>query len=150
MSANVRKLGLALCVGTVLVAIAATQYPFHYQLTRYAIHYRWVHRVDWRWFPNLRHGHLRLMDRDFVLNLLMLLPLGIGYALWRRAPAWRVVLEALLLGAVVAIGLELAQLLTPWRTTSLADAWRNTVSCFAGALFVVATSRLRPPPSRYP
>jgi hypothetical protein len=138
MPATVRKLGLALCVGTVLVAIAVTQYPFHYQVTRYAIHYRWVHRVDWRWFPNFRHGHLRLMDRDFVLNLLMLVPLGIGFALWRRAPRWRVVLEALLLGAVLAAGLELAQLLTPWRTTSLADWWRNTASCFAGALLVVS------------
>lgn len=140
MSSNVRRIGLALCVGTILVAIAVTQYPFHYQLTRYAIHYRWMYRVDWRWFPNVRHGHLRL-DRDFVLNLLMLVPLGIGYALWRRAPGWRIVIEALLLGAVVAAGLELAQLLTPWRTTSFADWWRNTASCVGGALLAVVTSR---------
>lgn len=136
MSADVRRFGLGLCVATLAVAVAVTQYPFHYQITRYAIHYRWIHRVDWRWFPNVHHGHFR-MDRDFVLNLLMLVPLGIGYALWRRAPTWRIVIEALLLGAVIATGLELAQLLTPWRTTSLADMWRNTTSCVAGALLVV-------------
>ena len=139
MSANVRRFGLLLCVGTLLVAIAVTQYPFHYQLTRYAIHYRWEFRVDWRWFP-VHRGRFGL-DRDSVLNLLMLVPLGIGYALWRRAPGWRIVIEALLLGAVVASCLELAQLLTPYRTTSLADMWRNTLSCVAGALLVVSVRR---------
>lgn len=148
MSANVRRFGLALCAGTVLVAIAVTQYPFHYQLTRYAIHDRWMH-VDWRWFPRTPMGHIRV-DKDLLLNLLMLVPLGYGYAIWRRAPAWRVLVEALLLGLVVSSGLELAQLLTPYRTTSFADVWRNTVSCVAGALLVLVTWRLQRQPSPAP
>jgi len=145
MSAHVRRFGLALALGTFITAIAVTQYPFHYDIHRYGIHYRWDHRVDWRWLPHTPMGRLRI-DRDFVLNLLMLIPLGFGFALWRQAPRWRIALEALLIGFVVALGLELAQLLTPWRTTSLGDLWRNTVSCFAGALYVVVISRLLRPP----
>ena len=101
MSANVRRLGLLLAVGTVLVAIAATQYPFHYHLTKFGIHRRWD-RIDWHWFPRTPMGHVRI-DRDLLLNLLMLIPLGFGYALWRRAPAWRILIEALLLGIRQAV-----------------------------------------------
>jgi glycopeptide antibiotics resistance protein len=134
---DLRRFGLLLAIATVLVAIALTQYPFHYQLTRHNVLGHW-RDIDWRWFPrNGRHGHIRV-DRDLVLNLLMLIPLGMGFALWRRAPGWRIVVEAIVLGAVIATGLELAQLVTLYRFTSFADMWRNTVSCGIGALWVLA------------
>ena len=64
------------------------------------------------------------------------MPLGVGFALWRRAPAWRIFVEAVVLGAIVATGLELAQLVTLYRYTSFADMWRNTVSCAFGPRLV--------------
>lgn len=132
---TVRRFGLFLCVVTIVIAIAATQYPFHYQLTRYAVHRRWV-GIDWRWWPRTPMGRVRI-DRDLLLNLLMLVPLGIGFALWRRAGGLRVALEALILGTVVSSLLELAQLVTPYRYTTLADVWRNALGCMAGAILVV-------------
>lgn len=134
---DLRRFGLLLGIATVLVAIAVTQYPFHYAFTRHNIHGHW-RDIDWRWFPRRgRHGPIRL-DRDLVLNLLMLIPLGVGFALWRRAPGWRIFVEAIVLGFVVSSGLELAQLVTLYRYTSFADMWRNTVSCAVGALWVLA------------
>ncbi|HSD86155.1 MAG TPA: VanZ family protein [Kofleriaceae bacterium] len=136
---HLRRLGLGLAAGTVLAAIVATQWPFHYQLTRFAIHHHWA-RIDWRWLPRTGTGHVR-DERDLVLNLLMLIPLGIGFALWRRASGARVVFEALLLGIVTSTTLELAQLATAYRHTTLADVWCNAIGCMAGAIMVVALRR---------
>lgn len=118
-----------------LIAIAATQYPFHYQLTRFGIGRRWA-RVDWSWFPRSQSGRGRI-DRDFALNLLMLVPLGAGFALWRRAGWLRCVAESLVLGLGVSTVLELAQLLTPYRYTTLADVWRNGLGCMIGCLLAL-------------
>jgi len=113
----------------------ATQWPFHYDLGGIADKWR---EVDWRWVHRTRDGHV-LVDRDFIQNVLMLIPLGAGFALWRRAPAWRVVAEALVLGIVTGVVLEAAQLLTPHRFTQLCDAWRNAVGCMAGAIAALVT-----------
>ena len=129
------RLGLAIFVCTLLLAIVATQWPFHYHLTRFGIGRRWA-RVDWSWFPRDHRGHVRL-DRDFALNLLMLVPLGVGYGLWRRAPALRRIAESLVLGLGFSCALELAQLLTPYRYTSFADMWRNGLGCMIGCALVV-------------
>ena len=139
MSANDRRLGLALAVGTIVIAIAATQYPFRYHLTEFGIHRRWD-RIDWRWWPRTPMGHVRI-DRDFALNLLMLVPLGVGYGLWRRAHGVRVAIEAALVGIATSATLELLQLITPYRYTTFADVWRNALGCMVGAIFVVVVRR---------
>ena len=126
-------------LATLVVAILATQWRFHYDFSHFGIHQRW-RRIDWRWFPRTPMGHVRL-DRDFVLNLLMLVPLGIGLGLWRRASGWRTALEALLLGFATSTTLELTQLAMPYRFTTFADVWRNTLGCVAGAIIVVALRR---------
>jgi len=133
---NVRRLGLGIAAGTFLAAVVATQWPFHYQRTRFGVRRHWAH-IDWRWLPRTPMGHPRI-DRDMVLNLLMLIPLGVGFALWRRASGARVVVEALLLGIVTSTTLELAQLVTAYRYTTLADVWCNAIGCTAGAFVVVA------------
>lgn len=138
-STAARRLGLALALGTVLIALAATQYPFNYQLTEFAIHRRWD-RIDWRWWPRTPMGRVRI-DRDLALNLLMLLPLGVGYGLWRRTNGLRVAVEALLLGIATSTSLELLQLITPYRYTTFADVWRNALGCLVGAIFVVVARR---------
>jgi len=138
-STQVRTIGLVLAVGTVLIAIVVTQWPFEYRLTRFAVHARW-NRIDWSWFPR-PHGNV--MNRDFVLNLLMLIPLGVGFALWRRAAVVRVAAESLALGILTGATLELAQLVTRSRYTSFPDLWRNALGCLAGCLVVVVVRHFR-------
>ncbi len=134
-----RRLGLALALGTVAVAMFVTQWPFEYRFTTYAVELRWT-RIDWRWFPRDRAGDIRF-DRDFAQNLLMLMPLGVGFALWRRTAYVRVVIEALVLGIVTSAVLELAQLVTRYRYTSFPDLWRNSLGCMIGAMAVIALQR---------
>jgi len=137
---SIERIGLAIALGTVLIAIAATQYPFRYHLTMFGIERRWE-RIDWRWFPRTYDGSSIRLDRDFALNLLMLLPLGLGYGLWRRAARLRLVVESLLVGLCVSLVLELSQLITPYRYTTLADLWRNGLGCMVGGLLALWLKR---------
>jgi glycopeptide antibiotics resistance protein len=126
-SPQLRTAGRWLATGTLLTAIVVTQWPFQYRFTSYAIHRRWA-RIDWAWFHRI--------DRDFVL-----VPLGIGFGLWRRAGKARVVIESLALGTLTAVVLELAQLLTRDRYTSFLDVWHNAVGCVAGCVLAVLVDR---------
>ena len=139
-STQVRTLGLALAIGTVVIAILVTQWPFEYRVTWFAMHARW-NRIDWSWFPRTYAGNV--VNRDMVQNLIMLMPLGVGFALWRRAAAVRVIVESLALGILTGATLELAQLVTRSRYTSFPDLWRNALGCLAGCLFVIAVRRFR-------
>jgi glycopeptide antibiotics resistance protein len=138
-----RRLGLAMVIVTLVAGVIGTQWPFEYRLTRFALHRHWQ-KIEWAWFPH--HGR-RIDVEDLVINLVMLIPLGFGWALWRRAARIRVVLEAVVLGAVTGIGFEVAQLPTRYRSTQFADAWRNTLSCMigcvAGLVFVALVDRWR-------
>jgi VanZ family protein len=69
-------------------------------------------------------------------------PLGAGFALWRRAGGWRIVLEGVVLGLVTSVTLEVAQLMTRYRYTSFADVWRNTASCALGCVIAIGVVRL--------
>jgi len=143
----IERIGLAIALGTVLIAIAATQYPFNYNLTLFGIERRWE-RIDWRWFPRTYKGAIRL-DRDFALNLLMLLPLGVGYGLWRSAARLRVIAESLAVGIATSVVLEAAQLITPYRYTTVADVWRNGLGCMVGSILAVwLRSRIGVTPGR--
>jgi hypothetical protein len=140
-----RRFGLGLVVFTLVAAVIATQWPFHYNLAHDALVEKW-HEVDWQWAHHRADGSL-IIDRDCVQNLIMLMPLGAGYALWRQpreARPWRVIVEALVLGIATGVALELAQLLTPSRFTQLADAWRNAVGCALGGVAMLALLRLVP------
>jgi glycopeptide antibiotics resistance protein len=141
-----RKLGLVLVVFTLVIAFVATQWPFDYHLTRFGIARRWA-RVDWSWFPRDYRGDIRF-DRDFALNLVMLLPLGAGFGLWRRAATLRVIVESLVLGTVTSVLLEVAQLVTHHRFTAFPDVWRNALGCTVGcilAIWIDRTTRPRDP-----
>lgn len=138
---SLRRIGLVLALGTVAVAIFVTQWPFEYRLTTYAVKLRWA-RIDWSWFPRNAAGDIRF-DRDFAQNLVMLVPLGVGFALWRRAPSLRVIVESLALGIVTSATLELAQLVTRYRYTSFPDLWRNSLGCMVGCILALAFERKR-------
>lgn len=139
-STQVRTLGLALAIGTVVIAILVTQWPFEYRVTWFAMQARW-NRIDWSWFPQTYAGNV--VSRDFVQNLIMLMPLGVGFALWRRAAAVRVMAESLALGILTGATLELAQLVTRSRYTSFPDLWRNALGCLVGCLFLIALRHFR-------
>ena len=133
-SPQLRKAGKWLAIGTVLIAIIATQWPFEYRFTSYAIHYR-LERIDWHWFHRF--------DRDFALNILMLMPLGFGFALWRQTSRARAVIESLVLGTVASTVLELAQLVTRDRYASFLDVWHNAAGCVVGCVLAIAITGAR-------
>lgn len=120
-----RRTGLWLAAVWLAAAFAFTLYPFHFSLAIAS-----MERIDWRlWY----HGHA---DRDLVVNLLMLLPLGAGLAMGRRASLARIVLEAALVGFGTGLVIETIQIFEPARFPQLADVVRNGIGCIAGALAV--------------
>ena len=145
-SSATRRFGVTLAVATVLLATVATQWPFHYDLSHFNLTQRWAH-VDWSWVHRSRSGAIRY-DRDFALNLLMLIPLGIGFGLARRAGLLRVAVEALVLGTLVSVAFETAQLATHYRFTALPDVWRNALGCVLAAVVTHAIAWRRGSASR--
>ena len=135
---RVRSAGLALAVSTLAIALVVTQWPFEYRLTEFAVRAKW-NRIEWSWFPRTSRG--TIVNRDFVSNILMLIPLGVGFGLWRRAAGLRVMVEGLAVGAGVAAMLELAQLATRSRYTSFPDFWRNAAGCAVGCALAQAMLR---------
>ncbi|MBC7978728.1 MAG: VanZ family protein [Myxococcales bacterium] len=124
-----RSTGLALMAVTLAITLIATLAPFRFQLSTAS----WA-RIDWRvYYP--RHN-----DRDLVLNLIMLVPLGAGVALARfgRASLARIVLEAGALGLGMALVIETLQIFERARFPQIADVWRNGVGCAVGAFATAA------------
>lgn len=120
---STQRLGRALAGATLAFFVLATLYPYRFACATAS----WA-RVDWRlYYP----GH---DDRDLILNLLVLVPLGAGLALARAGRRLRVVAEAAALGFGVALIVEALQLFERTRFPQVADVWRNGVGCVAGAL----------------
>jgi glycopeptide antibiotics resistance protein len=128
---TLRRLGLALILTTLAATFLVTLYPFRFDFENTGF---W--RVDWRlYYP----GH---SDRDLLQNLAMLVPLGVGLAMFRSAASVRrIVLEACVLGVGTAITVETLQVFEPARFPQLADVWRNGLGCIAGALVAVVLIR---------
>ncbi len=139
MRLDLRRFGAALAIANLLAAFVVTLWPLRFRLDAASIAGKWS-RVEWVLVYHDRRGDLTL-DRDLFLNLAMLLGLGLGLALARSSRRWRILLEALCLGALTALCLEAAQLLTPHRVTQLADLWRNTLGCVLGAALGLAFRR---------
>jgi glycopeptide antibiotics resistance protein len=141
----VRWFGALAMLATFVAALVVTLWPFAFSLDPSSIARKWS-RVEWVLF--YRHRGQITIDRDLLLNLAMLLPLGAGFALARTTRGLRLFLEALLLGVAAALVLEAGQLLTPHRVTQLADVWRNALGCGLGALLGLGIRRRFAPRSR--
>lgn len=128
-----RRLGQFLVGFTTLTALIVTLYPF-----RFSAEVASLSRVDWRlYYP--RHN-----DRDLVLNLLMLVPLGVGIALVRdRVSMLRLAGEAAVFGFGLSLCIETLQIFERARFPQLADVWRNGFGCVVGALSIGLVARLR-------
>ena len=127
-----RRIGAGLAAFTLAAMLLATLYPFRFQLETAS----WA-RIDWRlYYP----GH---SDRDLLLNLVMLSPLGAAIALVRFGCAGlaRVALEACAVGLASALVVETLQIFERTRYPQAADVWRNGVGCGAGALAVALILR---------
>jgi glycopeptide antibiotics resistance protein len=122
-----RQLGQALLAVTWTIAILVTLYPFRFDLDVGS-----AARIDWR-VSYARHN-----DRDLVLNLLMLVPLGVGLALVRfgHASIRRIALEAAGIGFGTSLVVETLQIFEETRFPQLADVWRNGFGCVVGAVLV--------------
>ena len=78
--------------------------------------------------------------KDYVRNILLFVPLGIGYggsfkkqkqgAKYLRA----ILFYSLLLGAVISCAIELTQILLPGRVSSISDIVCNSIGCSVGAI----------------
>ena len=127
-----RRIGLGLLLFTLVTALLVTLSPFRFHLRTASLS-----RIDWRlYYP----GH---SDRDLVLNLLMLAPLGAGLVLVRfgRASLSRIVLEACALGVGTALFIETLQIFERTRFPQAADVWRNGIGCIVGAVAVALVLR---------
>jgi glycopeptide antibiotics resistance protein len=133
-----RALGVGLVAFTISVAVLVTLYPF-----RFTFRATMFSRIDWKlYYP----GH---NDRDLILNLLMLAPLGVGLALWRwgRATTARIALQAAAIGVGLALFVETLQIFERTRFPQAADVWRNGLGCVVGAVITCLVLRrleLRP------
>ena len=128
-----RRIGLGLFLFTLVTALLVTLYPFRFDLGTASLS-----RIDWRlYYP----GH---SDRDLVLNLLMLTPLGAGLMLVRfgHASLSRITLEACALGFGTALFVETLQIFERTRFPQAADVWRNGTGCIVGAVAVALVLRM--------
>jgi glycopeptide antibiotics resistance protein len=127
-----RRVGLGLLVFTLASALLVTLYPFRFSLETASLS-----RIDWRLYAP---GH---NNRDLVLNLLMLAPLGVALALVPagRASLTKIVFEAAALGFGTALFVETLQIFERTRFPQLADVWRNGTGCIAGAVVTALVLR---------
>jgi VanZ family protein len=124
---TVRRIGQWLALLTWVTALALTLYPYRFDLDVASLS-----RIDWR-LTYARHN-----DRDLVINLLMLIPLGAGWAMARlgRASTVRIAVEAGAIGVGTALLIETLQIFERVRYPQIADVWRNGVGCLVGAAVV--------------
>jgi glycopeptide antibiotics resistance protein len=128
-----RRLGQFLVGFTILTALVVTLYPF-----RFSAEVASLSRVDWRVYYPLHN------DRDLVLNLLMLVPLGVGLGLLRAGISIRrLALEAAAIGFGLSLAIETLQIFERARFPQLADVWRNGLGCVVGAVAIGLLARFR-------
>jgi glycopeptide antibiotics resistance protein len=131
---DVRRLGGYLVLASVAAVLVGTLYPyrFHFSLDH-------VSRIDWA----IVHTDRPLVTRDFIVNILLLVPLGVGWALLRSArPPHVIALEAIAVGFVLSASIETLQIFTHVRYPQVADVWRNVLGCSAAAVFSTVALRV--------
>lgn len=129
-ASHIRFSGLAL-ITSLAVILVLTLIPFDFDWSPDAVVKRWG-RVEWQLIYYNRDGGWSA-SRDFIQNVLLFLPFGISWVLWRRNRSWRLLLETSLLGITLALAIETSQLLLPGRVSQIADVGRNGLGALLGA-----------------
>ena len=117
-----------------LFVIAFTTWPFEFFSDTAAISAKWA-ETEWYFLYYDEQGQL-IIDHDLILNILFFMPLGAawGFAGPHR-PLWKIVLGALAVGLALSVFVEGLQVLTPDRSTQIADVWRNALGAVLGGLY---------------
>ncbi|MGE5255150.1 MAG: VanZ family protein [Hyphomicrobiales bacterium] len=108
-------LGYALLTYMTLVIAAITLIPFEFKLRQHVAF------------------SLRGSLSDVFENIVLFLPLGFLFHLYRRQTGWRSVLQALCFGTLVSAALETGQLFLPARFPSVLDVAANGLGAGLGA-----------------
>lgn len=110
LKTTMSRLALALLGYVILTILFLTLNPFYLAIP---------HRI---------HIELATYPEDVIENVIMFLPVGFLYRLiTKRRGAW-------LLGALISISIEIAQIFIPARTTSPTDVLNNTLGTGLGSL----------------
>lgn len=126
-----RRMGLAILLSTLACALVVTLWPFRFDLATASFA-----RIDWRLYYRRPNGAVAV-NRDFMLNLVMMSPMGAGWALLRGSRGrGRIALEATVLGVGTSVMIETLQIFEPTRFPQFADVWRNGAGCLAAAVLV--------------
>jgi VanZ family protein len=121
MTASWLSLALALLI------IWGSLYPFDFVIPDWELLVLRMHRA---WSHHMSHG-------DIVTNILIYMPFSSVLLLSLTGrDRWTHVLEATLLGSMLSLTMELSQLFTAHRVTSIYDWLWNTTGSFAGAIMI--------------
>ena len=93
---------------------------------------------------NLTFSNLRLFD--IMVNLVLLMPIGMSYAILKKEKVINLLIKSLVIGLVLGIVIEAGQFLLPVRRSiQLSDVLFNMVSMILGALigklYLIITKR---------
>ena len=128
------KLPLVLWIGSALFIVYGTTIPFNFIPRREIALEHWA-RVLWN--PLLSPDtHRRVSIPDFVSNVLLFTPFGCFgmWALRRPRSAAARTLILVVLSAILSASVEIVQLFTVDRISSLADVFANTLGGLGGAV----------------
>jgi len=128
------KLPLVLWIGTAIFIVYGTTIPFNFVASRADAVANWA-RVVWNPLISPDTGH-RVSIPDFVSNILLFTPFGC-FGMWAlrrlRSAVGKIVLLTAL-SAILSAAVEIAQLFTIDRVSSMADVFANTLGGAAGAI----------------
>src|SRR5215831_17357408 len=128
------KLPLVLWIGTAIFIVYGTTIPFNFVASRADAAANWA-RVVWNPLISPDTGH-RVSIPDFVSNILLFTPFGC-FGMWalrrHRSAIGKIALLAAL-SAILSAAVEVAQLFTIDRVSSMADVLANTLGGAAGAI----------------
>jgi len=128
------KLPLVLWIGSAIFIVYGTTIPFNFVASRADAAANWA-RVGWNPLISPDTGH-RVSIPDFVSNVLLFTPFGCfgTWALRRLRSAIGKIALLAALSAILSAAVEIAQLFTIDRVSSMADVLANTLGGAAGAI----------------
>ena len=137
---RLRHLLLEFYVLVLLIGITA-----HIVFDGNILHIDYVFAKEWG-NKDMFWGFADLSWLDFLLNILMLIPIGAYIASSsKQRGAWQTILLACFVGMLTSLGIETLQYILPVdRCVQFSDTLFNTISAGLGAAMIVAFSKLRP------